>query len=124
MAQTVQLNQRLGGTNFASIDGVSFLLVEGSWRVSTPTRESQLGQDGVHGYIEKPATGQIKVTLRDYGTNKVVNIGNITNSNVVLSLGNGKTIVGSNMWLTEQPMVSLEDGKFEATFESGSVTEN
>jgi hypothetical protein len=48
----------------------------------------------------------------------------MTNSNVVLSLANGKTIVGANMWETEQPVVELEDGSFEATLESGSVTEN
>jgi len=124
MAQTVQLNQRLGGTNFCTIDGVSFLLVEGSWRVSVPTRETQLGQDGIHGYTEKPGAGQIKVTLRDYGANRVANLGNITNSNVVLSLANGKTVIGANMWSTEQPSTALDDGKFEMTFESGSVTEN
>lgn len=125
MAQsTVTLNQRLAGTNFATIDGVSYLLVEGTWRVSTPERESQRGEDGVHGYIERPGIGQIKVKLRDWGGNKVSTIGNITNSNVVLSLSNGKNIVGANMWATEQLVTSLEDGTFEATFESGSVTEN
>jgi hypothetical protein len=36
----------------------------------------------------------------------------------VLSLANGKTVVG------EQSVVELEDGSFEATLESGSVTEN
>ena len=123
MVQTVAFNQRLGGTNFISIDGVTYLLVEGSWRLSKPERETQRGQDGIHGYIEKPAAGQIKVKLRDWGGNKVATTGDITASNIVISLASGKTIIGSNMWATEQQMVSLEDGSFEATFESGTVAE-
>jgi len=55
--------------------------------VSTPKRESQSGQDGVHGYTEQPQPGQIKLKLRDWGGNKVATIGNLTNSNVVILAG-------------------------------------
>lgn len=120
---TVALNQRLGGTNFLSVDGVSFLLVEVGWRVSTPTRESQKGQDGIHGYSEKPEVGHIKGKLRDWGGNSVTLIGSITNASIVVSLANGKNVIGNGMWLTELGEVSGEDGSLDVTFESGSVIE-
>jgi hypothetical protein len=123
MAQTVALNQRLGGTNFLTIDGVSFLLVEISWRVSTPTRESAKGQDGIHGYTEKPEVGRIKGRLRDWGGNSVTGIGQMSNVSVVASLANGKNVIGTTMWLTEIGEVSGENGSVDFTFESGSVIE-
>lgn len=123
MAQTVQLNQRVGGTNFLNIDGLAYLLVEQSWRVSTPTRESAKGQDGIHGYVEKPEVGRIRGKIRDWGGNSVLLIGNTTNSNITISLANGKTVIGIGMWITELGEVSGEDGTVDVTFEGPSVLE-
>ncbi len=123
MANTVQLNQRLGGTNFFNLDGLSYLLVEGSWRPSTPTRESLKGQDGVHGYSEKPEVGRMRGKLRDWAGNSVTLIGQTSNSQCVMSLANGKNIVGIGMWITELGDVSGEDGSLDVTFEGPSVIE-
>jgi hypothetical protein len=123
MAQTVQLNQRVGGTNFFNMDGLSYLLVEFSWRPSTPTRESAKGQDGVHGYVEKPDVGRMRGKLRDWAGNSVTLIGQTSNSQCVASLANGKNIVGIGMWITELGDVSGEDGSVDVTFEGPSVAE-
>jgi hypothetical protein len=123
MAQTVQLNQRVGGTNFFNMDALSYLLVEFSWRPSTPTRESAKGQDGIHGYIEKPDVGRMRGKLRDWAGNSVTLIGQTSNSQCVASLANGKTIIGIGMWITELGDVSGEDGSVDVTFEGPSVSE-
>ena len=123
MAQTVQFNQRLGGTNFLSIDGLSYLLVDVTWRVSTPTRESMKGQDGIHGYTEKPEVGRIKGKIRDWAGNSVTGIGQITNSSIIVSLASGKNVIGNGMWLTELGDVSGEDGSLDFTCEGASVLE-
>jgi hypothetical protein len=123
MAQTVALNQRLGGTNFLNIDGIAYLLIEQSWRVSTPTRESAKGQDGIHGYIEKPEVGRIRGKLRDWAGNSVTLIGQTTNSQITISLANGKTVIGVGMWITELGEVSGEDGGLDVTFEGPTVIE-
>jgi hypothetical protein len=123
VAQTVQLNQRLGGTNFFNMDGVSFLLIEASWRPSTPTRESAKGQDGIHGYIEKPDVGRMRGKIRDWAGNSVTLVGQTSNSQLVFSLANGKNVVGVGMWITELGDVSGEDGSVDVTFEGPSVIE-
>jgi hypothetical protein len=123
VAQTVQLNQRVGGTNFLNIDGLSYLLVEISWRPSTPTRESAKGQDGIHGYVEKPEIGRIRGKVRDYAGNSVTLIGQTTNSQIVVSLASGKNVVGVGMWITELGDVSGEDGSLDFTMEGPSVIE-
>jgi Phage tail tube protein len=86
-------------------------------------RESAKGQDGIHGYIEKPEVGRIKGKIRDFGGNSVTGIGLMSNVSVVVSLTNGKSAIGTGMWLTELGEVSGEDGSLDFTFESGSVIE-
>jgi hypothetical protein len=45
----------------------------------------------------------------------------MTNVTVVISLANGKTIVGANMWETEQPVTEFEDGSFEGGWSRGRL---
>lgn len=116
---------RLAGTANVSADGRTYMLVgELSYNPSSVKRETQMGQDGVHGYKEMPRQGRISGTFRDSGDLSVADINAMTNSTVVLSLANGKTIIGRNMWTVEDQEVKTAEGTFEVVWEGPSVTES
>jgi len=116
---------RLAGTCYLTVDGVSFMLVgDFSYKVSGVTRESLVGQDYVHGYSEKPGQGVISGTIRDSNGLSLADINAMTNVTVMAELANGKTIIGRNMWTIEQPEAKAADATLEVKWEGPSVTEN
>jgi hypothetical protein len=121
----VDNTNRIAGTCYLSADGARLSLVgEFSYRPASPTREAKYGADGFHGYKEKPASGMIKAKLRDGGGVSVTALGQMTNVTVTAELANGKTIVGRNMFVTEQPSADAEEGEIEITWEGPDVSEN
>lgn len=116
------------------IAGVASLYVDGkavrvaaqlTYRPTQSTRETLVGQDGVHGASEKPAAGFISAQCRDGGDVSVQDLGNTDNSTVVAQLVNGKLIIGRNMWRVGDPVEVLsEDATFEIRWEGLDVTEN
>ena len=113
----------LAGTATITADGTSYLLVgDLSYDPSTVTREALLGQDGPHGYKEKPKFGKIKATLRDTGDLTIADLNAMSNVTVVLDLANGKTVLGRNMFTTDPQSVATEEGTVEVTWE-GTVSE-
>ncbi|MBV8970914.1 MAG: phage tail tube protein [Sphingomonadaceae bacterium] len=116
----------LAGTAFVTIDGKSYSIVgEGTYRVSSETRESLLGQDGYHGYKAMPAAGKISWKGRDSSGVSVAAIAAASNATVTLELANGKTIIGRNMVRVGDPIeVNTEDATFTVDFEGPEVTEN
>ena len=118
---------RVAGTAYFSVDGVSYALMgEIEYNPSSVTRESAVGQDGVHGYIEKPMAPHIGATLRDVGSLSVAALNAMTNNTVTVELANGKLIIGRNMWTVEDQTAKAADGTVEVKWEGlqGSVTEN
>lgn len=115
---------RLAGTAFLSVDGVSYMLSgDFEYNPSTVSRESLVGMDGPHGYSEKPVVGHISGTLRDSGGLSVVSLNQMTNVTVTAQLANGKTIVGRNMWTVENQTVKSTDATIEVKWEGMSVSE-
>lgn len=115
---------RLAGTAYLSVDGVSYMLSgDFEYSPSTVSRESLVGMDGVHGYSEKPITGHISGTLRDSGGLSVAGLNQMTNVTVTTQLANGKTIVGRNMWTVESQTVKSADATIEVKWEGMAVTE-
>jgi len=116
---------RIAGTAFITINGVSFSISgEAAYRVSGSTRETLTGQDGVHGYSEKPTAGRISFKGRDANNVQVGLLNEATNQTVVLVLANGKTVVGRNMWRVGDPIeVNTEDGTFPCDWEGVDVKE-
>lgn len=118
---------RLAGTAYLSVDGVTYMLA-GDFEYSpvTSTRETLVGQDGVHGYSEKPMQSHISATLRDSGGLSVAALNAMTNVTVVAELANGKTIIGRNMWTVDAQSSKTADATVEVKWEGfqGSVTEN
>jgi hypothetical protein len=118
---------RVAGTAHVAVDGVSYALVgEMEYNPSKVSRESAVGQDGVHGYIEKPMAPHISATLRDTNGLSVAGLNAMTNNTVMVELANGKIIVGRNMWTVEDQTAKATDGTIEVKWEGlqGSVTEN
>lgn len=116
--------QRLAGTAYVSADGRRYALVgEFTFRLSQATRETLEGQDGVHGYKEKPRAGRIAGTFRDGQDVSIAAINAMTDVTVAAELANGKTIVGRNMWTVEDREVNTEEGTFPIVWESNDVSE-
>ena len=120
------MSNRLAGTCFVMIDGQSYSISgDGMYTVSSATRETLMGQDGWHGYSEKPAPGAITWKGRDGSNTSIAAINASANSTVTLELANGKTIIGRNMVRVGEPIkVNTEDATFEVNFEGPEVTEN
>jgi hypothetical protein len=70
-----------------------------------------------------PKAGKISGTLRDSGDLTVADINGMVNETVVLTLANGKTIIGRNMWTVESQEVKTAEATFEVVWEGPSVTE-
>ncbi len=118
---------RVAGTVYLSVDGVSYALAgEFEYNPSKVTRESAIGMDGVHGYIEKPVAPHISGTLRDMNGLSLADLNAMTNNTVTAQLANGKLIVGRNMWTVADQTAKATDGNVEVKWEGlqGSVTEN
>lgn len=115
---------RLAGTVFLSIDGVSYMLAgDFEYSPSKVSRETMIGMDSVHGFSEKPVTGHISGTLRDWAGLSVASLNAMDNVTVVAQLINGKNVVGRNMWTVDTQTVKSTDGTIEVKWEGLSVTE-
>ena len=118
-------SNRLAGVCYLTVDGANYMMAgEFSYKVSGVTRETLKGQDGVHGYSEMPVQGYIGGTLRDSGGLSMAALNAMTSVTVVLELANGKTVIGRNMWSTEQQENKTTEATIEMKFEGPSVTEN
>ncbi len=116
--------QRLAGTAYVSVDGTTYMLAgDLAYNPSKVTRETLTGQDGVHGYAEKPHPGSISGTFRDAGDLTVADFNAMTNVTVVAELANGKTVVGRGMWTVDAQEVKTAEGTFEVKWESKDVKE-
>ena len=118
---------RIAGIAYLTVDGVAYALVgDLEYSPSTVTRETLLGQDGVHGYKEMPNAGDISASIRDMGGMSVQALNNMTNNTITVKLANGKLIVGRNMWTVAEQTSKANDGTIEVKWEGpmGCVTEN
>ncbi len=114
----------LAGTASVVANGVNYMLVgDLSYDPSTVKRETKSGQDGVHGFSEMPKAGKISGTFRDSGSLTVADFNAMTDTTVVLSLANGKTVIGRNMWTIDAQEVKTAEGTFEVSWEGPIVTE-
>jgi len=115
---------RLAGIASIVVGGVTYLLQgELTWSPSTVTRETLTGQDQVHGFKEMPVAPFIAGTLRDTNNLTVEDFNQMTDVTVNLTLANGKSVTGRNMWCVGVQEVKSTEATFEVRFESQSVTE-
>jgi hypothetical protein len=116
--------QRLGGTLFLMINGVQYP-ARGSWEY-TPTlsqRAGIAGQDGVHGYIERPIVPAMKGEVSDFGGISIQALQQSQVSVATLSLANGKVVIGYDGWVKGLVTSTTEDGKYSLELEFTRVVE-
>jgi membrane-bound ClpP family serine protease len=115
----------LAGTLSIAIDGVTYMVAgQGTYLVSSTTRETVKGQDAVHGFTEKPNEGHIAWQGRDSGAVSMKKLNAADGVTVVAVLANSKVVVAKNAWRDGEPAeVNTEDGTFSIRFASASVTE-
>lgn len=119
--------KRLAGTAYLAIDGRSIALVgDFEWDSGRVNRETQSGQDGVHGYSETVKPGRIKGKIRDLGNTSIAALNGLVNVTVTCELANGKRVTGRNMWQVGDLPVTANDASFELAFEGpqGCVSES
>jgi hypothetical protein len=118
---------RVAGVAHLTVDGVAYALVgDFAYSPSQFSRESALGQDGVHGYIEKPNAPHISATIRDMNGLSLAALNAQTSVTIACQLANSKLVIGRNMWIVETQESKANDGTVEVKWEGlqGAVTEN
>ena len=116
--------QRLGGTLFLMINGVQYP-ARGAWDYS-PTltgRTGIAGQDGVHGYTERPVVPAMKGEVSDFGGISIQSLQQSAISVATLSLANGKVVMGYDGWVKGLVTSATEDGKYMLELEFTRVIE-
>jgi hypothetical protein len=125
LAPTTPTSRRLAGITAFTVNGSAFPVIEFTWDPAITENETMISLSGVDGYSQKPVAPFISGKFRDSAAVSVTGFTNLNNATVVVSLANGKQIVGHNLWYTGRPGVSGADADFDFKFEgvAGSVQE-
>jgi hypothetical protein len=116
--------QRVGGTLLFRINGVQYP-ARGEFKYSPLmyAKTGVAGQDGVHGYTEKPVVPSIEGTLTDLGGISISNLATLVGFVCTLELANGKVVVGTDCWVSDAPTAETEDGKYPIKVEGMNIQE-
>jgi hypothetical protein len=119
-------SNRLAGVAYVTVDGAAYAIAgDGTYRTSSVSRETLMGQDGYHGVKEMPTAGRIAWRGRDGQGVSIQTLSDSANVTVVLELANGKTIIGRNMTRVGEPLeVNTEEATFDIAWEGPDVSEN
>lgn len=122
LAPSTPTNRRLAGVTKFTVNGSAFAVTEFSWNPGSRTREAMLSLSGWDGYKESPRGAWIAGKFRDAQSVNVTAFTALTNATVVVSLANGKSIVGHNLVYMGDPDVSGADATFDFRFEGDPGT--
>lgn len=115
----------LAGSSYLYIDGVQYPVVDSVGYQSTRSvKETLMGQDGVHGYMLRPAAPYIKAKIRDSAGTRVSDFERMESVSVSLELTSGKRVTGNGMWCVNAVEVNSDDATFEVRFEGPDVEES
>lgn len=120
------MGNKISGTIELKIDGETYLAKGSfSYGLGKPTRETILGHDKVHGFKSLPSTPFIEGEITDDGNMRMDRLGNVENSTITLTLGNGKILVLRNAWITNADGLtgSTEESAVPVRFEGKSMEE-
>ena len=118
------MSQRVGGHIYIKVDGELYS-AKGSFthNFGISTREEVIGQDGVHGYTEKPKAAFIEGSITDNIGISVKELCKISGATVTLELANGKTVVLRDAWYSGSGDVTSEEGEVNLKFTSANEAE-
>jgi Phage tail tube protein len=114
----------IGGVAILRVDGYQYRL-RGELKVSPSLveREAVVGQDSVHGYIEKPRPPFISAKITDWGDVSLETLIAGCNVTVTAELQNGKVYVLRNAWLAQPPELDTAEGSFDVRWEGFACEE-
>ncbi|MFN3686098.1 phage tail tube protein [Salinarimonas sp.] len=115
---------RIGGVAYIKVDDRQIAL-RGGLTVSVDgfEREGVAGQDGVHGYTEKPRVPFIECDVTTTAEASMDFLRSIVNATVTAELANGKTYVLRDAWTAGAREINAEEGMVNVRFEGMSGTE-
>jgi hypothetical protein len=114
--------RRIAGGSYGTIDGLSVPIAGNpGYRPSSVIRETMTGEDGVHGYSEKPQPGMIKFQCRDMAGIGISGFQDMSDVTVELRLNNGKIVTGTGMWNVTAIEVNSADATFDLEFHGDNV---
>jgi hypothetical protein len=109
---------RIAGVAYLRVDGAQYAL-RGNLTVSIDSaeREGVPGQDGIHGFIERPRVPFIEADLSDIGGLSIETIAGMVNTTVQAELANGKKYVLRNAWTSTARELNTADGQVTVRWE-------
>ena len=125
LAASTPTNRRLAGITAFSVNGSAFPVIEFTWDPAISENETMTSLSGVDGYAQKPVAPFISGKFRDSAAVSVTGFTTLNNATVVVTLANGKQVVGHNLWYVGRPGVSGADAGFDFRFEgvAGTIQE-
>jgi hypothetical protein len=117
-------SNRIAGVAYIYVDGQQYPL-RGSLTVSPDMieREGVPGQDGIHGYIERPRVPFIEGDFSDIGNLSLVAIQRMTDVTVTAELANGKQYVLRNAWTSTAREFDAAEGQATVRWEGMAAEE-
>jgi len=112
---------RIAGITYINVDGIP-LELKGSINVApgNTSRETIVGQDGVHGYKEIPVVPFVECTITDSANIDLNAIEKLANVTVTVELANGKTAVVNQAVQVNQLENNPEEAEVTVRFEGTS----
>jgi hypothetical protein len=109
---------RIAGLAYVRVDGAQYAL-RGNLTVSIDgeEREGVPGQDGMHGFIERPRVPYIEADLSDLGGLSLERLSRMTNTTVQAELANGKKYLLRNAWTSTPRELNTADGQVTVRWE-------
>jgi hypothetical protein len=116
-----QTARRIAGDSSVAINGVYYDFEEGSYDLSTETKETLKALNCVPGYKSTPCAGYFEFTMYDNGKFDTLMFNQMTNVNIIVELANGKAIIGTGMWQVGPINPKNSTGTFDIRFEGDNV---
>lgn len=114
----------LGGVAFLRVNGQQYQL-RGNLKVGPVTEDASYvaGQDGVHGYITKPAIPYIEAELSDSAGLSVLDLVGMRGGTVTAELANGKVYVLTAAIFSGATAIETADAKISGKWEGRTCKE-
>lgn len=111
-------SNRVAGVAYVYVNGQQYPL-RGNLTVSIDTveREGIAGQDGIHGYIERPRIPWIEGDFSDLGGLSLVALQRMIDVTVTAELANGKQYVVRNGWTSTAREFDAAEGQATVRWE-------
>ncbi|WP_297813742.1 phage tail tube protein [uncultured Methylophaga sp.] len=116
----------------SQITGRAFISINGSRLKSRPgatlniggfNRETQTGDDGVHGYKEAVMQPSVSCTISHDKDVSLKELADATDVSITFETDTGRTYIMSPSWLTAPPELNSQEGTIPLTYEGMNAEE-